>query len=80
MPRRSLMLELCCKVLRSFGSNVRTMQDAVPGLGHSWLSRYVIALATATKVDYAQSQLSSMQQGKNESAHDYSLRFEAVAG
>ena len=31
-----------------------------------------------TKADYAQSQLSSMQQGKNESAHDYSLRFEAV--
>ena len=31
-----------------------------------------------TKADYAQSQLSSMRQGKNESAHDYSLRFEAV--
>ena len=30
------------------------------------------------KADYAQSQLSSMRQGKNESAHDYSLRFEAV--
>ena len=31
-----------------------------------------------TKADYAQSQLSSMRQGKNQSAHDYSLRFEAV--
>ena len=31
-----------------------------------------------TKADYAQSQLSSMRQGRNESAHDYSLRFEAV--
>ena len=31
-----------------------------------------------TKADYAQSQLSSMRQGKNESAHDYSLHFEAV--
>ena len=31
-----------------------------------------------TKADYAQSQLSSMRQGRNELAHDYSLRFEAV--
>ena len=31
-----------------------------------------------TKVDYAQSQLSSMRQGKNELAHDYSLQFEVV--
>ena len=31
-----------------------------------------------TKADYAQSQPSSIQQGRNESAHDYSLRFEAV--
>ena len=31
-----------------------------------------------TKADYARSQLSSMRQGKNESAHDYSLLFEAV--
>ena len=31
-----------------------------------------------TKANYAQSQLSSMWQGRNESAHDYSLQFEAV--
>ena len=31
-----------------------------------------------TKADYAQSQLSSMQQGKNELAYNYSLRFEAI--
>ena len=44
------MFGLCCKVLRNFGSNVRTMQDAVPGLGHSWLSRCVIALAILPKL------------------------------
>ena len=31
-----------------------------------------------TKADYAQSQLSSTRQGRNETAHDYALRFEAV--
>ena len=31
-----------------------------------------------TKADHAQSQLMSMRQGKNETAHDFSLRFEAV--
>ena len=31
-----------------------------------------------TKADYAQSQLSSMRQGGNETAHDYALHFEAV--
>ena len=31
-----------------------------------------------TKADYAQSQLSSMRQGRNETAHDYALRFEVV--
>ena len=44
------MLELCCRVLCSFGSNVRTMQDAVPRLGHSWLSHCVIALAILPKL------------------------------
>ena len=31
-----------------------------------------------TKTEQAQSQIMSMQQGKNESAHDYELRFETV--
>ena len=53
------------------------MQGAVPGLGHSWLSRCVIALATLPKLITLSLSVVYVA-GKNESAHDYSLRFEAV--
>ena len=44
------MWEPCCRGLRSFGSNGRTMQVDGPRLGHSWLSRCVIALGTLPKL------------------------------
>ena len=72
------MLEPCCKGLRIFGSNGRTMQDGRPRTWTQLAESLCDRFGKPTKADYAQSQLSSMRQGKNESAHNYSLRFEAV--
>ena len=44
------MLEPCCRELRSFDFNGKTMQVDVPRLGHNWLSRYVIALVTLPRL------------------------------
>ena len=72
------MLEPCCRGLRSFGSTMRTTQADVPGLGTQLAESLRDRFGNPTKADYAESQLSSTWQGKNESAHDYFLRFEAV--
>ena len=55
-------------------NNARRRPRTCKQLAESLCDRF----GNPTKADYAQSQLSSMWQGKNESAHDYSLRFEAV--
>ena len=74
------MLEPCCKGLRSFGFSGNFWNNAGrrPRTWTHLAESLCNCFGNPTKADYAQSQLSSMRQGKSESAHDYSLRFEAV--
>ena len=52
------------------GRHPRTWRELGQALRHRF--------GNDTKTEQAQSQIMSMQQGRNETAHDYALRFETV--
>ena len=72
------MWQIYCRVRHSIGFSGNVTLAATLGHGGSWARLLRHRFGNDTKTEQAQSQIMSMQQGKNETAHDYALRFETV--